>query len=312
MQIIGIDYSESGLRCARIQNLDKPEFVKLKQFAANNKGLKSLDEWIDECCSKDHASMLIAIIVEDQQGASIAWRYSKHGYEIVPMTYAGIRREMANNAEKRTPAELIARKAVTTKQRWMPYNQNQLNLRNALLEREIARIGLMQNQARNQAYENEAFDFLIQLTRNATNIHANRMMDAENSIRAIVEKTPEFKEIHTLLMTIPGMSDMAACVMAFVMNAYPSKTSEQFCRMLNLHNGAAVSKANYRAPELRILRNELYEMAMTTALDLDPISDYLDRLSDKGKSEKSIYIALCHKLAKIAFAVASKKQAYKA
>ena len=136
------------------------------------------------------------------------------------------------------------------------------------------------------------------------------MMQAENEIRSLIQKTPEFKEIHNLLMTIPGMNDMASAALTFVLSAYPSQNAEQFSRMLKLHNGAAISKANYRAPELRIVRNELYELAMTTALDLPGISDLLDRLSTKGKSEKSIYTALSHKYARMAFAIASKKQPY--
>ncbi len=311
MQIVGIDYSETGIRCGRIQNPEKPEFIKLKQFAANKKGMKSLDEWLDECCLKDRASLMLSLIVEDQEGASIAWRYHNLGYAIIPMTYYGIRQELLHNPEKRTPAELIARKAVTWKQRWTPFTQRLLELRSALLEREIARIGCMQNQARNQAYEEEAFDFLIQLTRNATNIHANRMMEAENTIRSIIDKTADFKETFDLLMTIPGMNDMAAAALMFVMKAYPSQNGEQFCRMLKLHDGSAISRSNYRAPELRIVRNELYELAQSTALDLPAISDYLDRLSTKDKSEKTIFIAISHKYAKMAYAIASQKKAYR-
>ncbi len=310
MQVIGIEISESGFRCGRIQNTEKPEFIKLKQFSADKKGLKSMESWLDECCSKDHRSVVISLVVEDDNGVALAWRFHELGYEIAPQTFGFLRTALARNRERRSVAELLAQKGVTTTMRWSPFSKGQLDLRNALIEHENARIGCLQNQARNENYQKNAIDFLSQLTRNASEIHANHMMEVETQIRGLM-KSGEFKQTYDLLMTIPGMNELAAATLTYVLIAYPSETPEKFARLLHLHDGSRISHENYRKPELGLARNELFNLAMSTGLDLPGISDMLDRMSDSGKSEKTIYMALAHKYARMVHAIATKKQPYR-
>lgn len=311
MQVIGIEISESGFRCGRIQNTEKPEFIKLKQFSADKKGLKNLESWLDECCSKDHRSAVLSIVVEDENGVALAWRMHELGYEIAPQTFGFLRTALARNRERRSAAELLAQKGVTTQMRWTPFTKNQLELRNALIEHENARIGCLQNQARNENYQKNAIDFLFQLTRNASEIHAKRMMEVELQIRELMKSDSSFKQTYDLLMTIPGMNELAAATLTYVLNTYPSETPEKFSRLLHLHDGSKISHENYRKPELGLARNELFNLAMSTALELPSISDMLDRLSSLGKSEKTIYMALAHKYARMVHAVAAKKQPYR-
>lgn len=310
MQVIGIEISESGFRCGRIQNTEKPEFIKLKQFSADKKGLKALESWLDECCSKDHRSVVLSIVVEDENGVALAWRFHELGYEIAPQTYGFLRTALARNRERRTVAELLAQKGVTTTMRWHPLTKAQLDLRNALIEHENARIGCLQNQAKNENFQKNAIDFLSQLTRNASEIHANRMIEQETKIRELM-KNSEFKKTNELLMTIPGMNELAAATLTYVLSSYPSETPDKFARLLHLHDGSKISHENYRMPELRLARNELFNLAMSTALDLPGISDMLDRMSDSGKSEKTIYMALAHKYARMVHAIATKNQSYR-
>ena len=214
MQIISIDYREKSFRCGRIQNTSKPEFVKLKQFNSDQKGLKSLVEWIDECCAKDHGAVKIAVVVDDSQGASLAYHFYQQGFAVCPMTYRGIARSMWESKDRVSAAEIMARKAVESRETWKPLNQACFALKEALIEREAARVGCLQNQEKNQNYQqNQALDFLFQLTQNASNILANRVTEADNRIHTIIEQSAEFKADRDLLMTIPGMTESTAADM---------------------------------------------------------------------------------------------------
>lgn len=311
MQIISIDYDDKAFRCGRIQNTAKPEFVKLKQFNADKRGLKSLDDWIDECCQKDHANITIAVIVEDQQGASIAYHFYQKGCVVCPMTYRGVARSQWTSRDRCTAAEMIARKAVTSKETWAPMNNACLALREALIEREAARLGCLQNQEKNQNYQqNQALDFLFQLTQNASNILADRVAQAENKIHNILEQSHEFKTERDLLMTIPNMSESTAAALLYLIDVYQPKSAEKFVSMLNLHNGKAISEDNYRAPELRIARNALFEFSADAEESMDEIKALASRLDDKAKSYKTIAIAISHKIARIAFAILKSRRAY--
>lgn len=311
MQIISIDYDDKAFRCGRIQNTAKPEFVKLKQFNADKRGLKSLEDWIDECCQKDHANVTVAVVVEDQQGASIAYHFYQKGCVVCPMTYRGVARGLWNSRERSSAAEIIARKAVESTDTWIPMNQACLALREALIERESARLGCLQNQEKNQNYQqNQALEFLFQLTQNASNILSDRVTQAENKIHTILERSPEFKAERDLLMTMPNMSESTAASLILLMAVYQPKSAEKFVSMLNLHNGHAISEDNYRRPELRIARNALFEYSADAEESMEEIKALASRLDDKAKSYKTIAIAISHKIARIAYAILKSKSAY--
>ena len=312
MQIISIDYDEKAFRCGRIQNTSKPEFVKLKQFNADKRGLKSLEDWIDECCQKDHASMTIAIIVEDQQGASIAYHFNNQKYVICPMTYKGVARAMWASHDGSTTAEIIARKAINNSNVWQPLNKACLALREALLERESARLGCLQNQEKTQNYQqNQALDFLFQLTQNASNILADRVAQADTKIHTILEQNPAFKADRDLLMTIPCMNESTAATLLYLMHAYPAESTEKFVSMLHLHDGEAIGDDNYRAPELRIARNALFAFSADAEESMEEIKALAKRLDDKSKSYKTIAIAISHKVARIVYAMLKNQCAYR-
>ena len=312
MQIISIDFDDKAFRCGRIQNTAKPEFVKLKQFNADKKGLKSLEDWIDECCQKDHSAMTIAVIVDDQQGASIADRFYSNGYPVCPMTYRGVARSIWADKNHSATAEIIARKAVDNHESWQPMSNPCLALREALLERESARLGCLQNQEKNQNYQqNQALDFLFQLTQNASNILAERVSQADARIHTILEQTPAFKADRDLLMTIPNMTESTAASLLFLMEAYRPKSTEKFISMLNLHNGKGIADDNYRARELRIARNALFEFSADAEDSMDEIKSLASRLDDRAKSSPTVAIAISHKVARIAYAVVQKKAAYR-
>ena len=310
MQIIGIDYDDKALRCGRIQNADKPEFVKLKQFPANNKGLKSLDAWIDECCAKDHSSVLISLVVDNQQGASLAYRFYNAGFAIAPMTLAGIRTEIRKDKLRRQASEIIAQKAASWNMRWTPLSSQLLELRSHLIEREISRIECLHNQAKNQVYEAQAFDFLIQLTQNAANAHAIQIENAEKAILALMEKVSAFKTDFNLLMTIPGMTQMAAAALVYVTHAFPADSAENMASMLKLHDAAGFRAENYRAPELKIARMELYCAAQQAQLVIPGLRSLSERMIASGKSLRCTQFAACHKLAKMAFSMIKNQKAY--
>ncbi len=311
MQIISIDYDEKAFRCGRVQNTAKPEFVKLKQFNADKRGLKSLEDWIDECCQKDHSGVTVAVIVEDQQGASIAYHFYQKGYAVCPMTYRGVARGHWTSRDRCTTAEIIARKAVVSREIWAPMNSACLALREALIERESARLGCLQNQEKNQNYQqNQALDFLFQLTQNASNILADRVTQANNKIHTILEQSSEFKAQRDLLMTIPNMTESTAAALIYLIDVYQPKSVEKFVSMLNLHNGDAISEDNYRAPELRIARNALFEFSADAEEAMEEIKAFAGRLDDMAKSYKTIAIAISHKIARIAYAMLKNKRAY--
>ncbi len=310
MQIIGIDYDENTLHCGRIQNSDKPEFIKLKHFPNSKKGFAACDAWLDECCSKNRDDLAVAVVVEDQQGFSIAYHVRQLGFAVIPMTYAGVAKSFREAHSRISPCEIIARKAVASKDRWLAPSTDALLFRNALIEREAAKIGCQQNQEKNLAYEAQAFDFLIQLTQNAANIHAQKMNDAENEVRKIVKRVPAFKKDADLIATIPGMNEMTAAVLTYVMHAYPSKSASRFASMAAL-TGGDISIDNFRAPDLRILRNELYCAAHSLKSSLPAAKALASRLQQKNKPEDVILIAICNKVAKIAFALVKKGESYR-
>lgn len=309
MQIISVDYHDnSAFRCGRIQNTDKPEFVKLKQFAKDARGIKAMDAWIREC-SANPSEILIGVIVEDAQGASLAYHFHQYGYAINPLSTLSVAKFVRSARDKRTLAEFIAQKTVTSKDRWKPLNDVCLEMRAALLEREQARLGCLHNLEKNQAFQSDAsLNFLFKLTQNAANIHADRMVELENAIRK-TSKKDEFKKDIQRVMTIPCMDDITAAGLVYFMHAYDVKNAEAFGSLLCLHDKTNIRRDNYRHAELKAVRNDLYHMAIRMKDALPEAQKLAQKLA--GKPEKIVLMAIAHHVAMIAFAMVDKKRDYK-
>jgi transposase len=312
MQIVGIDFDEKQINCSRIQNTDKPEFVKIKQFTADKRGLVDLETWLDECCEKDRKSLGIAVIVDDQTGASLANRMFNRGFAVTPLTMLQVAREFRNSGSKERIATIIARQALQSNSRWMPMSNACLMLRAALFEREIARIGMQSNLTRQEGYQEPVYGFLAQLTQNAANIHAERMAAAEQELTKALNKAAKIKAQVELLKTIPGMTEVAAATLALFANIYPSKTAEQFASCLCLVDGKALNYAHYRSYDLRLAHSALFSVIYNAADEIPAIKALCERLEAKDKSQKTIDVAAMHKLARIIFAMLSSEKPYQA
>ena len=312
MQIVGIDIDENLMRCGRIQNVEKPDFVKQKQFSADNKGLANLESWLDECCAQDRNSLIISLMVNDATGASLANRLYLRGFQIAPVTASHVYKQYRLNRGRKQPAEIIAALSAQDHQHWQPMTKSCLELRSALFEREIARVNCQQNQARNESYSGQAFDFLMQLTLNAASIHAERIKSAEAAIDSVIKKTPEFKADFDLLMTIPGMTPLAAQSLVCFMHAYPAKSAEQLAECLGVATGKRLNLNDYRMHDMRIVRATLFAVAEQALDDIPAIASLGNRMAEHGKSEKTILMAAMHKLIMIAYAMINNRTAYKA
>ena len=310
MQTIGIDYDEKYLRCGRIQNTDKPEFVKLKQFSADNKGIKSMESWLGEC-GDDHSDIVIGITVSDVIGASLAYRLSKQGYTIAPLTGWSVFQAYLESRKRRQPAEVAATLAITKRQTYTPLSEACLQLRSELFEREITRVNLQQNEAHNEKFTGQAFDFLMQLTANAMNKHEEHLEETDRKIADLISTNPEFKRDFDLLKTIPGMDDLAAQSLVFFAHAYPAEDAHHFASCLGLDDGSKLDQSDYRVHDLRVVRGPLYSAAKTALEQIPAIRAFGERLSQKGKAENVITVAAMHKLARMAYAVIHSKQAYR-
>ncbi|MBQ9242860.1 MAG: hypothetical protein IJ165_06500 [Proteobacteria bacterium] len=310
MQIISIAYDDKYLKCGRIQNTAKPEFVKLKQFSADKKGLRGLDSWIDECCQGDRTSVLVSLVVEDQQGASLAYHFHSNGLEVVPMTFWHVANAIRRDRTHSQPAELIARQAVVSKQRWQPVSAACLELRNALFAWEAARIGGLQNYEKNLGYQAESFDFLFKLTQNAVNKQADKQAAACAEVRALLDRTPAFREDLALLRTIPGMNDMAAAGLILAYHAFSPKSGTQLSAMLRLAKGGKISRSDYRSPELSLIRRLAFDLAADLDVDTVWCADLVKRFEASEKPENILAMAAAHKLVRIAFAMLKGRKAF--
>ena len=311
MQIVGIDLDEKWIRCGRIQNVEKPEFVKLKQFSADNKGAAGLEKWLDECCAQNRADLTISLMVNDATGASLANRLYLRGFPISPVTASHAFKHFRLSRGRKPLAEIIAALAIEHPQHWRPMSQPCLELRSALFEREIARVNCQQNQARNESFSGQAFDFLMQLTQNAANIHADRIDAAEDDIEDIIEKTPEFKRDLALLETIPGMTPLAAQALVCFIHAYPAESPRQLSECLGLTSGKRLSLNDYRMHDLRIVRGPLYAVAKTALQEIPAIKDLGLRMIQRRKSPKTIIIAAMHKVVILAYTLIKNQTEYR-
>ncbi len=312
MQIVGIDFDEKQINCSRIQNTEKPEFVKIKQFPADKRGIIALETWLDECCEHARKTLDIAVIVDDQTGASLANRLYNRGFGVTPLTMLQVAREYRNSGNKERIATIIARNALKSNSRWTPMTNACLALRSALFEREIARVGMQSNLTRQECYQDEVYNFLAQLTQNAANIHAERMEAAENELEKTLTKAPKLKAQVELLQTIPGMSKIAAATITLFANIYPAKTPDQFASCLCLIDGKPLNYAHYRSHDLRLAHAALFSVIHRKDVEIPAIQALCDRLAAKGKSRKTIEIAAMHKLARIIFAMLTAEKAYQA
>lgn len=310
MQLVGIDLDEKQINCSRIQNTDKPEFVKTKQFPADKRGLIGLETWLDECCENNRKDLGIAVIVDDQAGASLANRLYNRGFAVTPLTMLQVAREYRSGGNKERIATIIARQGLKSNSRWMPMSNACLLLRSALFEREIARVGMQSNLTRQEGYQEEVYGFLAQLTQNAANIYAERIAAAEAEVSKALNKAAKLKSQVELLKTLPGMTEVSAATIALFANIYPSKTPEQFASCLCLVSGKPLNYAHYRSHDLRLAHSALFSVIYNAADDIPAIKALCDRLADKGKSQKTIDIAAMHKLARMIFAMLSSEKPY--
>ncbi|MBQ4360733.1 MAG: hypothetical protein II767_10795 [Proteobacteria bacterium] len=312
MQIISVAYDEKYLKCGRIQNTAKPEFVKLKQFAADKKGLRALDGWIDECCQNDRSEVQVSLVVEDQQGASLAYHFFKNGIAVVPMTYWHVANAVGRDRTHSQPAELIARQAVDSKRRWKPMSPAALELRNAIFAWEGARLVGLQNYEKNLAYQAESFDFLFKLTQNAVNIQAEKQAAAAVEVLKLIDRTSDFREDLALLRTIPGMNDMAAAALILTYRAFEPKSGSQMAAMLRLAKGGKFSRSDYRSPELRLARCLVFDLAANLDVDTVWCADLVKRFEAAEKPENILAMAAAHKLVRMAYAMLHARRAYSA
>ena len=312
MQVVGIDLDDKWIYCGRIQNVDKPEFVKLKQFSADNKGAAGMESWLDECCSQNRSDLTISMMVNDVTGASLANRLYLRGFAISPVTASHVYKQYRLNRGRKKPVEIIAALAVESPQHWQPMSQPCLELRSALFEREIARVNCQQNQSRNEAYCDQAINFLMQLTMNAASIHADRIKAAEDEIAAVIDKTPDFKRDIGLLETIPGMTPLAAQSLLCFIHAYPAENARQLSECLGLATGKRMHLNDYRMHDQRLVRASLYAVAQSALEDIPAIRELAKRMAERGKSPKTILMAAMHKLVIMAYTMIKKQTEYAA
>ena len=312
MQIIGIDYSdERNYRCGRIQNTDRPEFVKRKQFALDTRGTKALDAWVEECSAGDHADVAIALCAEASLGLHIAYHFHGLGYAVIPLSIRSVTKSMRASRDRRAPEEYIAQRAVGCRDRWKAMNDVCLEARAAILERGAARLEFLRNQAKSEQFQwDAANDFLAKLTQNAANVHADRMAEAEKRIRSVAKKD-DFKKDVARILTIPGMDDITAIELVYFMHAYDVTTSEAFGSLLCLHAKTHIRRENYRWAELKSIRDDVYHMAARLRDSLPEAQKIAERLKAAGKSDAAITLAVAHKIAGIAFAMVQKQQDYR-
>jgi len=311
MQTIGIDYDEKWLKCGRIQNTEKPEFVKLKQFTADKKGLKGMEAWLDEC-SSDRAEIVIGITISDATGASLAYVLSQDGYTIAPLSPATVFHAFLEHRKRKQPAELMAMLAISRRQHYAPMSDACLQLRSELFEREITRVQIQRNAAHNERFTGQAFDFLMQLTANAANNLSSQLDESDKKIAGMIDTNPEFKRDFEILKTIPGMDDLTAQTLIFFAHAYPAEDARQFASCLGLDGGSKLDTDNYRIHDMRVVRGPLYSAAQQALSEVPSIRALGDRLSQKGKSERIIAVAAMNKLARIAWTMLKTKQAFSA
>ena len=311
MQTIGIDYDEKWLKCGRIQNVEKPEFVKLKQFTADKKGVKSMEAWLDEC-SNERAEIVIGITISDARGAALAYVLSQDGYTIAPLSPATIFHAFLAHRKRKQPAELMAMLAISRRQHYAPMSDACLQLRSELFEREITRVQIQRNEAHNEKFTGQAFDFLMQLTANAVNNLGAQLEESDKKIAGMIETNPEFKRDFDILKTIPGMDDLTAQTLIFFVHAYPSEDARHFASCLGLDDGSKLDTDDYRIHDLRVVRGPLYSAAKQALSDVPAIHALGERLSQKGKNERTIALAAMNKLARIAWTMLKNKQVFTA
>lgn len=310
MQIVGVDYDDDFFRCSRIQNIDKPEFQKFKQFKVDKKGMASLMTWLKECCSGDCSSMVVALPTLDATGMAVATLLYSEGFVIAPITRASVFKAFMAEKQRKTPAEITATLALGKRREWHPVPTNILNLRSALFEREEARTGMQQNEARNEKYTGQSFDFLMQLTQNAANIHADRVQAADDKIRSIIETNPDLKKDFDRLMTIPCMTSLAAQSLVSFIHAYPCVDSRHLASCLGLVDGSRLTHENYRIFDQRVVRSSLYSVAEKAIDEIPSIQKLSERLQSRGCSHRTILVAAMHKIVRIAFGMLKSQTNY--
>ena len=311
MQTIGIDYDEKWLKCGRIQNTDKPEFVKLKQFSANQKGVKNLETWLNEC-SSDRADIVIGMTISDATGAALAYVLSHDGYTIAPLSASTIFKAYLAHRKRKQPAELMAMLVINRQQQYAPMSDACLKLRSELFEREIKRIQIQRNEAHNEKFTGQAFDFLMQLTANAVNNLESQLAESDQKISDLIQINPEFKRDFDILMTIPGMNDWAAQSLVFFFNAYPSEDARHFASCLGLTGNTKLNSDDYRIHDVRVVRGPLYAAAQQALRDNPAVKSLGERMAQKDKSETVIVVAAMNKIARIAWKMLKNKQVYAA
>ena len=309
MQTIGIDYDENWLKCGRIQNTDKPEFVKLKQFSANKKGVKGLEDWLNEC-SSNHADIVIGMTISDATGAALAYILSQDGYTIAPLAASTVFHAFLAHHKRKQPAELMAMLVIDRQQHFTPMSDACLKLRSELFEREIKRIHIQRNEAHNEKFTGQAFDFLMQLTANAVNNLESQLAESDQKISDMIQINPEFKRDFDILMTMPCMDHWAAQALVFFFNAYPAQDARHFASCLGLGDGARLDKDNYRVHDLRVVRGPLYSAAQKALSEIPAFKSLGDRMAQNGKDEPVIVVAAMNKIARIAWKMLKNKQVY--
>ena len=307
MQIVGIEYDDKWLKCGRIQNTDKPEFVKQKQFAVDKKGVLALDAWLDECCGGDRTALSVALILSDENAMAIADHMYSRGFAVLPITASNAYKQYRLNRGRKALSDIIAAQATKRQQHWKPLSKPCLALRSALFDREIARVNLEQNQARNASYSGQAFDFLMKLTQNAADIHADRLQAAEDEIAKVVRNTTVFKRDFERLMTIPGMTELAAQSMVYFFHAFPADNARKAAACLGQDKGSRLSLNDYRNEDVRIVRAPLYAVTKAAMTQIPSVKSLSERLAARGKSEKSVMIAAMHKIVVMAHTMIRKE-----
>ncbi|MBR4986043.1 MAG: hypothetical protein IKY83_09930 [Proteobacteria bacterium] len=310
MQIISVTYDDKYFKCGRIQNTAKPEFVKLKQFAADKKGLRALDGWIDECCQNDRATVMVSLVAEDAQGQSLAFHFHTNGIQVIPMTYWYVANAIRRDRTHSQTAELMARLAVDSQMRWEPMAAPCVSLRNALFAMEEARLAGLQNYEKNLAYQAESFDFLFKLTQNAVNKQSEKQSLAAAEVCQVIEKNASFREDMSILRSIPGMNDMAAAALILIYRAYAPKTGSQCAAMLKLAKGGKFSRSDYRYSEFKLARRLVFDMAANLDVDTAWCADLVKRFESQNKPENIMAMAAAHKLVRMAWSMLNSRKTY--
>lgn len=311
--VLGIDVSKQKLAVATLSNGKN----KTKTITNNQAGFDTLWQWLQRFNSlPEH----VCLEATGAYGEAVATFLYDQGLVVSIVNPARIKgfaqSEGLRTKTDKVDAKLIAlfcQSKLRTLQQWHPAPFEQRELRD--LTRRLEALKAMRIQESNR-FDDKLSEVVVSTLTEHIRYLDKQILQLEQKIKDHIDRHPDLRQKSDLLSTIPGIAEITGANLLSELNFDQFSNARQAAAYAGLtpsnHDSGTSVKGRPKLSKIgsRRLRKMLFMPAMA-AIRYNPIlSEFANKLRQKGKKGKVIVAAVMRKMIHIAFGILKSGQPF--